>query len=129
MNINPAGLNFQDIKNDLVPQDGPKGAPLLLDFSGIGITEYDLDLTIPRQQNRISMIQTIYIDTSNSDTGITVICGGTNQNITVKGRTQGFYPVAIPNEPTLRFLGTASTTIYQVILFNIPIAGVNWVTQ
>jgi hypothetical protein len=128
MIIDPTSLNFQDIANDLVPQDGPKGIPILLDFSG-AVTEYDLDMTIPQQQNRISQVQTVYIDASGSTAGMTVICKGTNQNITVKGHTQGYYPVAVPNEPRFIFLGTASDAIIQIILFNAPIAGVNWVTQ
>jgi hypothetical protein len=80
MIIDPTSLNFQDIANDLVPQDGPKGIPILLDFSG-AVTEYDLDMTIPQQQNRISQVQTVYIDASGSTAGMTVICKGTGISI------------------------------------------------
>ena len=123
--VDPTQLNFQDVPNNTVPQDGPKGVPLLLDFSG-AVTEYDLDMTIPRQQNRISQIQTIYIDASKSAHGMTVIAAGTNQNVTVAGGTQGYYPIAVPNEPRFRFLGTANDAICQVILFNVPIPGQSW---
>lgn len=123
--INPLGLNFQDIPNNTVPQDGPKGIPILLDFSG-AVTEYDLDLSIPRQQNRISQIQSVYIDASASTAGMTVIANGTNQAIKVQGGTQGYYPIAVPNEPKLRFLGTANDAVCQVILFNVPIPGQSW---
>lgn len=127
MIVNPAGLNFQDAPNNTVPQEGPKAIPILLDFSG-AVTEYDLDMTIPREQNRISMVQTIYIDASLSTNGLTLICEGTNQRITVKGKTQGYYPIAVPNEPKLQFFGTASDAIIPIILFNTPIAGVQWAT-
>lgn len=127
MIVNPAGLNFQDAPNNTVPQEGPKAIPILLDFSG-AVTEYDLDMTISREQNRISMVQTIYIDASLSTNGLTLICEGTNQRITVKGKTQGYYPIAVPNEPKLQFFGTASDAIIPIILFNTPIAGVQWAT-
>lgn len=127
MILNPASLNFQDAPNNTVPQEGPKGVPILLDFSE-STSEYDLDMTIPQQQGRISMVQTIYIDASASTNGMTVICQGTNQKVTVKGKTQGYYPVAVPNEPKFQFVGTANDSLIPIILFNVPIAGVNWET-
>lgn len=127
MIINAAGLNFQDAPNNTVPQEGPKGIPILLDFTG-AVTEYDLDMTIPQQQNRISMVQTVYIDASASTAGMTIVVQGTNQRVTVKGKTQGYYPVAVPNEPKFQFLGTANDALIPIILFNVPIAGINWVT-
>jgi hypothetical protein len=125
MILDPMQLNFQDTTNNLVPQDGPKGVPILLDFSG-SQTEYDLDMTIPQQQGRVTQIQTVYIDASLSTAGMSVVVSDTNQKVTVKGKTQGYYPIAVPNPPKFRFFGTASDAIIPIILFNVPIAGVNW---
>jgi hypothetical protein len=125
----PSNLNYQQPQAALVPQEGPIAIPLLLDFSGPDFSEYDLDMLLPLEQARISMVQTIYIDLSGSPTdGLQVIVNGTNQQINAAPSTQGYYAVMAPNPPKFRFLGTPSTVIIPIMLINVPIPGVVWST-
>jgi hypothetical protein len=127
-NINPV-LNYQQPQAALVPQEGPVAIPLILDFTTAAFAEYDLDMLLPLEQSRISMVQTIYVDLSGSPTdGLTIIVNGTNQQINAAPNTQGYYAVMAPNPPKFRFIGTPSTVRIPILLINVPIPGVVWST-
>lgn len=128
MLLDTTKLQYSTPNSQLVPQEGPIGVPLILDFSG-AVTEYDLDMLLPVEQGRISMVQSIYIDLSNANANVSVTIRGTNQVITAKAGTQGYYPVSVPNPPYLIFTSQANNARIQVILYNVPISGVVWATS
>lgn len=126
MLINPAQLNFQDTSSNVLPAEGPKGVPLLLDYSG-SVTEYDLDMLIPQQQGYMSAVQSIFIDLSASGAAdLVVTVNGTNQQIHAKAGTQGYYPLPCPNPVKLTFVSTSGTAVVYVMIFNVPMSGLVW---
>jgi hypothetical protein len=120
--------NLQSVqltRNQLVPDEGPKAIPLLLDYTG-AVTEYDLDLLQTIQQGFISMVQTLYIDLSQSSNDLTVVVNGSNQIVVAKAGTQGYYQVLAPNPAKFAFQSASGGVIIPVFLINVPIAGVVW---
>jgi hypothetical protein len=108
------------------PSEGPRGGPLILDFSKNNPIR--VDLSQQQVQTRISMVQTIYIDLADSDDKITVLVERSLHRIRAKGRTQGFYTVLAPSPTSLLFTSTGADII-TVHIVNVPIAGVVWATQ
>lgn len=120
-------VNYQPVSNQLVPDEGPKAIPLLLDFTVAA--QYNLDLTTQQQQGRISMIQSLFIDLSaaNNDLTVTFPIGG--QVIVAKSGTQGYYSVLCPNPPRIYFaMATSGGTLVPIFCINVPVAGVTWDT-
>ena len=124
MQYNANNVNVQQLSNQEVPDEGPKGVPLLLDFSSAA--EWDLDLTNQQQQQRISMIQSAYIDLSGAtdDLVITMPIGG--QVVRAKAGTQGYYSLLCPNPPRLNFANSSGSDVVPVFLLNVPVASVVW---
>lgn len=125
-NLNLAGI---PIYNAQVPLEGPKAIPLVLDFTSVADATLDgkplLDAT------KISMVQTIYIDTSATDNAVSVTVGNSGQVVKVKGRTQGYYPVFAPNPFSFGFHsgGTGDGDLVPIYLLNFPVSPAQWVTQ
>jgi len=126
MNIDQQTVQITLPQNQLIPDEGPKAIPLLLDFSKAA--SYSLDLTSIQERAFISMIQTIYADLSGATAGLSITVNGTNQNITAKKTTQGYYPVLCPNPPRLTFANSSGSDVIPVFLINAPISGVTWPT-
>ena len=125
--ISPTSLATVVTPNQLVPAEGPKVMPILLNFTNS--TAFQLDLTLQEQQAYISMVQTVYIDASAATAEITLTIPGTGQVIKAKAGTQGYYPVLAPVPTRLEFSEpTATGDLIPVFLINVPIAGVQWST-
>lgn len=124
-NINVATLQNKQVFNFDAPCEGTKVVPLPLDFSTD--TEFDLDLSLAVQQSKISMLQTLFIDLSDTASAMVVTIDplGLKQTIVANGRTQGYYPVLSPNPPLITFV-CASGQIERIFLINAPIAGSVW---
>ena len=114
------------IGNQIEPSEGPKAIPLNLDFSAQ--PSYLVDLSVQQYQTRFSMVQTVFVDLSQTDSILTILVQGTNQIIVVKGRTQGYYNVLAP-APTRLLFSSAAGILIPVALINVPIAGAVWATQ
>ena len=121
--INGQNLTIKDTYNFEVPCEGAKVIPLLLDFSAF--TEYDIDLTQLEQQGRFSMLQTVFIDLSDTASALVVVVTDVLQQIVANGHTQGYYPVLVPNPSKLQ-IQCLSGQVERVHLINVPIAGVVW---
>lgn len=114
--------------NAQVPEEGPKCVPLLFDFTG-STTEIDLDLTQLIDNRLISMIQTLFIDTTGAAGTLSIKINGSNQTITVKANTQGYYPVMVPNPAKFVATSTAGATkIFTIVFINVPVAPGQWAT-
>jgi hypothetical protein len=125
-NLNLAGI---PIYNAQVPLEGPRAIPLTLDFTSVA--DATLDGKPLLDSTKISMVQTIYIDTSATDNALSVTVGNSGQVIKVKGRTQGYYPVFAPNPFAFTFhsAGVADSNLVPVYLLNFPVAPAQWATQ
>ena len=126
-NINQLAVASIPVHNAQVPAEGPVALVLSLDFTVA--TEYDLDIYALVARDFISLIQTVFIDTTGCAQNLTVNIAGSNQNITVKPNTQGYYPVVCPNPPKFRITCTGGQPNNVGIIFlNVPIAPGQWDT-
>ena len=125
MSVYPGNLRNLLLENQLIPSEGPKAIPLLLDFTSTGT--YTLSLLLTEQTGFISMVQTIYIDLSNTANSLKVTIKGSGQIIKAAAGTQGYYPVLCPNPVDLQFDSTTpGDNPIPVFLINVPVAGVTW---
>ena|SRR5271170_6444497 len=122
--VSQQGLQFALPQNQQVPDEGPKAIPLLLNFANAA--QFTLDLTNLEQRAFISMIQTLYIDASQTDDPTTITIEGTNQVVIAAAKTQGYYPVLCPNPPRFKFANASGSDIINIFLVNAPISGVVW---
>lgn len=113
------------VSNVIVPRNGPKAAPVTLDFSNDGTIAIDTELLL--SQGRIEYIQTLYIDNADNLNPLTLTCSITGQRIRVPARYQGYFPILAPNPPliTVSTNQTANLKVY-VFLLNVPVQAVNW---
>lgn len=124
--FNSAGAGFPETFNHALPPEGSRAIPALLDFTTFD--SYLVDFGHAVQQARISFIQSVFIDLSNSDVGLTLLMQGTNQIIQAKARTQGYYQVLAPNPP--QFLASCvGGPLVAVFFCNVPIPGTVWASQ
>lgn len=120
-------LRLIPLKNQFIPTEGPKTIPLNLDFTAA--SQYTIDLSQTEQQGRMGYVQCVFIDLSGCDVSLVLNCPNTLQNITAKGRTQGYYPVLISNPSVMTFTCAGGTANVVVQLINVPIPGSVWATQ
>lgn len=106
--------------------EGPRILPLLnVDFSAN--PSYSLDYSNQMRVGRMSMVQTVYIDASNSDASVTVSIS-TGQQITAKGRTQGFYS-CLAQEPFKASFQSDGGARVSFIFLNFQLQPAQWATQ
>ena len=123
-NLNPNLLQYTDPTASTIPSDGPKAIPLLLNFSVAA--SFDLDLTNPIDQKKISMVQTIYMDLSNASDDLIITVGGSNQIVRGVAKTQGYYNVLAPYPARFNFANASGSDLIPVFLINVPVPGVVW---
>lgn len=126
-NLDQTQYATTEVKNQLLPAEGPKTIPVSLDFTTE--TVFALDMSQQIRRKFISLIQSVFIDNQYNDNPLVVTIGITGQVIKAKGRTQGYYPVLAPPEFTCTFscagVGDSPTVVY---LMNMPIAPGQWAT-
>lgn len=124
--INPLQVASIPVFNAQVPSEGPMCVSLRLDFTAT--TEFDLDGKQLTDAGYLSLLQTLFIDSTGANANITVNIAGTNQNITVKPNTQGYYPIICPNPFRLVFTCANGPSNVLILLLNMPIAPGQWAT-
>lgn len=135
--VDPNAQGIQQIlANALQPNSAltPTGVSLTLNFNPIasgGSGQYiQLPILQLQQLGKLTVIQTIFIDQSQNDNAVTLNIPGSLQNITAKGRTQGFYPLIFPQgAASINFSTALGTGLVPIVLLNIAIQGVVWATQ
>ena len=106
--------------------EGPRILPLLnIDFSQTNL--YSLDYSNQMKVGRMSMVQCVFVDASNSDASVTVQLS-TGQQIVVKGRTQGFYSCLAQEPFKCNFMSEGGAKI-SFIFLNFPVPPAQWATQ
>jgi hypothetical protein len=124
-NPNTPGTNQINVLNAVVPPEGPKALPLVLDFTSVA--SILVDLTITTAQGKISTVQMIWADNSTNAALLTIaVSPGTQQTIKVPPGAQGWFPVMATNRPKLTFSTTAGAGQITVILLNVPVAQGQW---
>jgi hypothetical protein len=121
--VSPAGLGFQNIPVN-VPAEGPKAVPVFLDFSKDDA--YVIDLSSIQFRAFISQVASVFIDASGSLNNVECSVGQSNQNITAKAGSQGYYQLLSPNNVQLTFTSVLGGPIVTVFLVNVPIPTATW---
>ena len=125
--LSAESLRVTQLNNQTLPDEGPKAVPLILNFDATTDT-IDLDFGQRQQQGWLSMVQSIYIDAKDAANPVSVTFESSNQKITAKPQTQGYYSALCPNPVKMRFTALMNTGIVTVYLINVPVAGAVWAT-
>lgn len=122
----PARMSFA-IPSNAVPTEGPVGIPITLALAGIASVSGDFALE--QTSGSIGFVQSAYIDNSGNASPLTIVFPGTQQNITVKGHTQGYYPV-VPFQGTFTWQASSAGGVnVPVIFMNVQFGAAQWATQ
>lgn len=117
MNLNQNAFVPQPMFNALVPDEGPKGIPILLDFSTA--TELDIDYQNMQQRGFVSEIQGVWIDTKDAGGAFEIQVSVSGQRVTVPVSRQGYIGLMVPNPPRFKF--TCASGQVRIILVNFPV--------
>ena len=122
-------LRTLDGQYQMIPAEGPIAIPLTLDFSNAtGQASYTVDLS-PYQNmgnKRISIVQTAFIDMSQSGVALTLTDRDSGQQIVANPHTQGYYNILAPTPVVLDIACTNGPNNVYVALINVPIPGTVW---
>lgn len=125
----PARTSFA-IPSKTLATEGPVGIPVILALLNAAISVGDFALE--QTSGAIGYVQSVYIDNSANAGPLTFIFGGTQQNITVKAHTQGYYPI-VPFQGTFQWqafsAGNAGALNVPVIFMNVAFEAAQWLTQ
>lgn len=115
-----------------VPGEGPRAIPVNVLMGTV--QQWIGDLRQFTDKGTVSQVQSVWIDNSQSDNAVSIsFTGITNQNITVKGRTQGFYTAICPNpigiEITMPNAVGGQSIPVSILLLNYPVSQTWWSTQ
>lgn len=121
--VNQQQAGFYSVNGQQVPPEGPRAVPLVLDFSLT--TEYDLNLQNMESRNFITMIQSMFIDNSQSQVPFMVSFPNTGQTIQVAPNRQGYFQVLCPNPASMSFLSNGGAVV-KVQLLNFPVSQHEW---
>lgn len=113
------------IFNGLAPKDGPKGMPLITDFSVDAFI--DVDLTLDEQYQTMEFVQSMYVDNASNAVALTFLFQITQQRLIVPANKTGMFPVLSPNPTKFRMSTTPGAGIAPtVILLNVPMPFFIW---
>ena len=111
------------IYNSLMPKEGPKSVNLALDFSAQ--TEITVDFTLATMQTVISVVQSVWVDNSQSTVPIEFTVQGTGQVIRVPAGSMAVLPVVAASKPKI-VVDSASGLIIPVLFLNVPLPSAVW---
>jgi hypothetical protein len=126
-NIQSGLLNQLVVKNQMIPPEGPVAIPLTLDFSiATGLSQYTIDLSQQEWQNRISMVQSIFIDLSATGVALTLQDLNSGHTIVANAHTQGWYSILSPVPTRYQINCDGGANNVAIFLCNTAIPGVVW---
>lgn len=88
-----------------------------------------IDMTLTMQQQRISVIQSVFIDASAADASVSVDVVGTQLTIILEKGDQGFFPLLVPTSGAKFLITSSSTQPVTIILMNVPVPASVWHTS
>jgi hypothetical protein len=123
--VNPNQLPVYTTQNLQVPKEGPRAIPLLLDFS---LSEsYSLNLQNSQELLRVTTIQGVFIDNSQSSANVAVSCPVTGQVIIVAPGHQAYKTLFCPYPSQINFYSTGGIVL-KFQLTNFPVVNDDWST-
>lgn len=112
--------------NLVLPPEGPRVLPFILDFSTVGTATQDLQL--PIQNGVIKNIQTMFVDNSANANALNIKVGLNGQLIVVPPRSQGYFSILFNEQDSqFTFSTTAAANLKPSVYFaNVPIMPAVW---
>jgi hypothetical protein len=112
------------IMNGLVPDKGPLGVRVDLDFTAAQLVRMDLIREIGI--GVIDLVQSIYIDNGSNAQPISIEFSGLMYKITCRANRQGIFPVIGLSGQLQLSAATAGAVIVPIILINVPMQTATW---
>src|ERR1017187_8765065 len=124
---NAGGYQSQEIYNALVPPEGPRMVPYVADFPTAAI--FEVDFTMTMQQQRMTVVQSVFIDARNATASVSLSVEGTQLVIELEAGDQGFFPLLVPKTGAKFLISSSSTAPVTIIFINVPVPADVWHTQ
>lgn len=111
--------------NMVLPPEGPKVYPFVLDFRTQGSNTIDMIAEI--QRGFISFVQGLFIDNSLNGQQLTAVADQTNHSIIVPPNSQMFMPMFISDSARITFTTTpAGNLTVPIEVTNVPVMPYTW---
>jgi hypothetical protein len=106
------------------PAEGRLCVPYNIDFTAQQTATIDLT-NIQQMQQRISFVQTVYVDNSLNAQPVTLTMANTSQKLTVPANSQAYLPMALSLQNSI-VVATTGGIVLPLQLFNFGIAPFVW---
>lgn len=116
-------LAFYSVNGQMVPDEGPRGVPLNLDYTD-GSTDITLDIQNVVARKLITMVQAIFIDNAENPSQFQVSVNGLPK-IKIAPGWQGYIQLLAPNPAQFTF-STNGGILLNVVLLNFPVSNCIW---
>jgi hypothetical protein len=118
--------NPQKVNNGIAPKEGRLTVPFNIDFTAI--SSYTVDLTaIQQMQQRISFVQSVFVDNSQSTVDLVLTLSTTQQRIIVPANSQAYLPMLLSLQNSL-LVQSSSGIVIPLQFMNFAIAPCVWST-
>lgn len=123
-NLNASGLQFVSVQDLTVDPKGPASIPVLLDWSQA--SQYNLDLSHFIQQQKVSLIQAVYIENGSGTQPLQIQIPGTRQTLQIPAGSEAYLMLIAANPLTMSFLSTDGANKSTIHLLNYPVTNAVW---
>ena len=107
----------------LHPQDVPKSVTALFDWTAASAYSHEL----PEGENRLRVVQTVYVDNSQNSQIVVLIIAGSEQRIAIPASVLGYFPVVMtPGNHRLTVTSFNGTNYTTIQFLNMPIPPFMW---
>jgi len=110
--------------NALIPEEGPKA--LLVNVLFPTYSTLLIDLTLTQQQQRLSVVQSVFIDARNATSPVFLTVQLSNQVIEAAPGSQGYYPLLVPQSGAKFTCASSSTQPVALFFINVPVPADVW---
>lgn len=113
------------VANALIPKEGPRAVSVVAPFT-VSATTFLIDFQQTQTLQKMSVIQTLFVDNFKNPQPLTILCSGTNELITFPAFAQGYIPVLAVAPSTNFNIATTGAVSVALIFLNVPINPIIW---
>ena len=122
-NITTGQMNPVELPGNALPQQGPRGIRVPLDFSGAAALSFDLQQV--KALAKMTQLQTIFFDNPNDEV-IFLDFGNSFQSLALPGNSQGYLRVLAVNPPHVVARSSTMGSSAYIVLMNYPVNNQVW---
>src|SRR6185437_8815590 len=112
--------------NARMPAEGPKAIPLTFDFSQY--PSYEVDFTLAQMQQRLSVVQSVWVDNSANPEPVSLNVSMSGQIIVCPAYSQGVFPCIAALRPKI-IVSCSGTSIIVCVFMNVPLPANVWTVE